>query len=121
MEQQLIAEKARLDDRAKGERLRQIQLLEEANQACRARMERDMADEAEAMREEVAHKRRLLEYELKSKLEDERIVALELQAQRRMAALEQVMPANGVRDLGPNGCCPMSDLVIGNAQNCKFN
>eukprot|EP00803_Ostreobium_quekettii_P008125 evm.model.scf_877.4 EVM.evm.TU.scf_877.4 scf_877:37147-47291(+) len=89
MEQQLIAEKARLDDRAKGERLRQIQLLEEAYQACRARLERDMADEVEVMREEVAHKRRLLDYELKSKLEDERIVALELQAQRRMAALEQ--------------------------------
>eukprot|EP00775_Hariotina_reticulata_P010320 gene10320-10477_t len=80
---------ARLDDRSKEEKLKQIRVVEEAYQTSLSSLRAEWQSELAALKAEVDHKRRLTAAALKARQEEEDIKALEFQAQQRLWALQQ--------------------------------
>ncbi|KAK9816667.1 hypothetical protein WJX72_003486 [[Myrmecia] bisecta] len=87
-EQQLQIERARLDDRAKEERLRQISVVEGAYQGQLAALRAEWSAQLEELRREVDHKKLMAAQELKARSEEESLKALEFQAAQRTWALQ---------------------------------
>eukprot|EP00198_Chlamydomonas_reinhardtii_P012485 XP_001701822.1 centriole proteome protein [Chlamydomonas reinhardtii] len=89
LEAETAAELARLDDRAKEEKLKQVAAVERAYQANLLEVRATWQRELESVRAEVAHKRALAAQQVRSREEDEQIKKLEFHAQQRMWELEE--------------------------------
>ncbi|KAG2434986.1 hypothetical protein HYH02_011985 [Chlamydomonas schloesseri] len=89
LEAETAAELARLDDRAKEEKLKQVAAVERAYQANLLEVRATWQRELESVRAEVAHKRALAAQTVRSREEDEQIKKLEFHAQQRMWELEE--------------------------------
>ncbi|EFJ44153.1 hypothetical protein VOLCADRAFT_95633 [Volvox carteri f. nagariensis] len=102
LEAETASEMARLDDRAKEEKLRQIAAMEKAYQANLLEVRATWQRELEFARAEMAHKRALAAQQVRSRQEDEQIKALEFHAQQRMREMEddvrRTAVASAVRD-----------------------
>ncbi|GBF94025.1 hypothetical protein Rsub_07293 [Raphidocelis subcapitata] len=85
----LASELARLDDRAKQERLRQVQAVERAYEASVGGMRSQWQSQLAALRDDLTHRRRLMAHALGSAQEEEELKVLEFQAQQRLWALQQ--------------------------------
>ncbi|GMH35330.1 hypothetical protein BSKO_03198 [Bryopsis sp. KO-2023] len=88
-EQEVLAEKARLEDRVKQEQLKQIAIMEEAYQSGLENMQIEMNRQSQLEQQDIATKKKALEFDLKSALENEKIKALTFQAEQRLFGLEQ--------------------------------
>ncbi|KAG2425932.1 hypothetical protein HXX76_013306 [Chlamydomonas incerta] len=89
LEAETAAELARLDDRSKEEKLKQVAAVERAYQANLLEVRATWQRELESVRAEVAHKRALAAQHVRSREEDEQIKKLEFHAQQRMWELEE--------------------------------
>eukprot|EP00879_Flechtneria_rotunda_P024784 GHRR01026296.1.p1 GENE.GHRR01026296.1~~GHRR01026296.1.p1 ORF type:complete len:543 (+),score=250.86 GHRR01026296.1:796-2424(+) len=89
VEDSLAAATSRLDDAAKGQKLKQIRMVEEAYQASLSSLRAEWSAELAALKADVEHRRRLTAAALKSRQEEEDIKALEFQTQQRLWALQQ--------------------------------
>ncbi|GIL59135.1 hypothetical protein Vafri_14052 [Volvox africanus] len=102
LEADTATEMARLDDRAKEEKLKQIAAVEKAYQANLLEVRATWHRELEFARAETAHKRAMAAQQLRSRQEDEQIKALEFHAQQRMREMEddvrRTAVASAVRD-----------------------
>ncbi|GIL69946.1 hypothetical protein Vretifemale_789, partial [Volvox reticuliferus] len=102
LEADTATEMARLDDRAKEEKLKQISAVEKAYQANLLEVRATWHRELEFARAEMAHKRAMAAQQLRSRQEDEQIKDLEFHAQQRMREMEddvrRTAVASAVRD-----------------------
>ncbi|GLI62440.1 hypothetical protein VaNZ11_005061, partial [Volvox africanus] len=102
LESDTATEMARLDDRAKEEKLKQIAAVEKAYQANLLEVRATWHRELEFARAETAHKRAMAAQQLRSRQENEQIKALEFHAQQRMREMEddvrRTAVASAIRD-----------------------
>ncbi|GAX76786.1 hypothetical protein CEUSTIGMA_g4232.t1 [Chlamydomonas eustigma] len=88
VETHALSQMARLDDKVKEQKLKQVVLTETAYQNSLATMRAQWQSQLEALKVEVQHKQEVLAYQVKSRQEEEAIKVLEFQAVQRMRELE---------------------------------
>lgn len=88
-EEQILEEIARVDDKAKQERLGQVHHIEAAYLDSLQQMKVDWQKEMQALQAEVEYKKKVLANKLRRKKEENDIKVLEFQCQQRLHTLEQ--------------------------------